>query len=119
MLRLSRWLVAVLCSLPILAHSPAHAQNQPDGANISDQKLDATAAAMARVSNLQKVYQQKLQSAAPQDQDRVIEEADNALEKAVTEQGLSIDEYTAILETAQNDPSVRERLVERMRAPAK
>jgi hypothetical protein len=74
---------------------------------------------MARVSDLQKTYQQKLKTASPQDQDQVIKEADTALEKAVTDQGLSVDEYTTILETAQNDASVRERLVQRLRAPAK
>jgi len=74
---------------------------------------------MARVSDLQKTYQQKLKNASPQDQDQVIKEADTALEKAVTDQGLSVDEYTTILEIAQNDASVRERLVQRLRAPAK
>lgn len=122
-----RWLVAILCILPILSHPPARAQNpsggagpsDQNGAGISDRKLDATAAAMTQVSTLQKTYQQKLKNAAPQDQDQVIKEADDALEKAVTEQGLSVDEYTTILETAQNDPSVRERLIQRLRAPAK
>jgi Domain of unknown function (DUF4168) len=125
--RLLRWLIAVLCILPILSHPPARAQNpsggagtsDQNGAGISDQKLDATAAAMARVSDLQKTYQQKLKTAAPQDQDQVVKEADTALEKAVTDQGLSVNEYTTILETAQNDASVRERLVQRLRAPAK
>jgi len=34
------------------------------------------------------------------------------LEKAVTDQGLSVDEYNNIIRTAQNDPKVREKLTQ-------
>jgi hypothetical protein len=37
------------------------------------------------------------------------------MEKAVTDQGLSVDEYTTILELAQNDPIVRNKMVQRMK----
>jgi hypothetical protein len=37
------------------------------------------------------------------------------LAKAVTEQGLSVEEYTAILEVAQKDPDVLEKLKKRIR----
>ena len=37
------------------------------------------------------------------------------LAKAVTEQGLSVEEYTTILEVAQNDPDVLEKLKQRIR----
>jgi hypothetical protein len=36
------------------------------------------------------------------------------LEKAVTDQGLSVDEYNSIIRTAQNDPTVREKLTQRI-----
>src|SRR5690242_13453171 len=108
--RFPHWLIAALFLLPLLSHPAAYAQNEPAGAGIPDQKLDATAAAMVHVSDIQKTYRQKLESTAPQDQNRVAEEADTALEKAVTDQGLSVDEYTTILKTAQNDPSIREKL---------
>ena len=45
-----------------------------------------------------------------------IEEADSALEKAVKDHGLSMDEYDTILQTAQNDPAVREKLLQRLDA---
>ena len=35
--------------------------------------------------------------------------------KAVTDQGLSVQEYTSILVVAQNDPEVREKIVQRIR----
>jgi hypothetical protein len=39
--------------------------------------------------------------------------------KAVTDQGLSVEEYTSIVAMAQSDPEVREKIVQRIRASAK
>ena len=45
-------------------------------------------------------------------------EAVHALAKAVTDQGLSVEEYDPILEVAQNDPGVREKIRQRIRPSA-
>ena len=37
---------------------------------------------------------------------------------AVTDEGLSVEEYTTILEMAQTNPQVRQKIIERMQAPA-
>ena len=42
------------------------------------------------------------------------EEANDAMKKAVADQGLSVDEYNSIIRTAQNDPSVRQKLSQRI-----
>jgi Domain of unknown function (DUF4168) len=81
------------------------------------QKLDQAAAAMTRVNSLHKSYQQKLTETSPDQQDRVIAEANNALQKAVTDQGLSVDEYNTIVKTAQNNPAIRDKLVRRLGTP--
>ena len=73
--------------------------------NIPDQKLDAVAAAAQRVTSLTLDYQQRIAAAAPADKERILNEAHSALEKAVTDQGLSVEEYNSILEVAQNDPA--------------
>ena len=39
--------------------------------------------------------------------------------RAVTDQGLFAEEYDAILEAAQNDPQLREKIIKFMTAPAK
>jgi len=113
------FVAAALCAVSLLSFQPAHAQGQPTSPAISDQKLDATATAVERVSDLQKNYREKLATTPPADQDRVSDEADKAFEKAVTDQGLSLEEFSTILETAQQDPSVRERLAERLQTQAK
>ena len=84
--------------------------------NISDQKLDAVATAIERVASLKQDYQA---AAAPSDKERIANEAVNALAKAVTDQGLSLEEYDSILEVAQNDPEVREKIRQRIRPSAK
>jgi uncharacterized protein DUF4168 len=116
--------VAVLCTgWMIFPVQPAAAQAQPptpqarpSTSNISDQKLDQTAAAIQNVQRVRADYQQKLSAAAPNDQNKIMSEANAALEKAVTDQGLSVDEYQSIIQVAQNDPNVHQRLAQRLSA---
>jgi hypothetical protein len=86
--------------------------------NIPDQKLDAAAAAIERVTNLKQDYQQRIAVAAPADKERILYEAVNALAKAVTDSGLSVEEYVSFLVVAQNDPDVREKFRQRIRPSA-
>jgi len=88
-------------------------------ADISDQKLDAAAAAIERVASLKQDYQQRIDAAAPSDKERIANEAINALAKAITDQGLSVGEYDSILEVAQNDPEVREKIRQRIHPSAR
>jgi hypothetical protein len=84
--------------------------------NITDQKLDAAAAALKRVAVLQQTYRQRLaQAAAQADKDRITAEADTALTNAVADQGLTVEEYFSIMEVAQNDPEVRGKILQRIR----
>ena len=83
--------------------------------NLSDQKLDAAAAAALRVATLKQDYQQRIAAAPPSEKERIAEEAIGALSKAVTDQGLTVDEYTSILEVAQANPEVREKIRQRIR----
>jgi hypothetical protein len=99
----------------VLAQSPppGPSTSAPD---VSDQKLSATAAAMERVVSLQKNYRQRIAEAeAPAEKERIVAEANNELTKAVTEQGLSVDEYTSILDAARDDPEIRDKLLQRIR----
>src|SRR5215831_9631996 len=55
------------------------ATDQPS--NIPDEKLDAAAAAIQRVTSLKQDYQQRITAAAPADKERILNEANSALEK--------------------------------------
>jgi hypothetical protein len=114
---------AAVCLLPAPAPN-AHAQTpapglSEDSPTISDQKLDAAAAAIKRVASLKENYQQQIAVAPPADKERIAAEAINAFSKAVTDQGLSIDEYNSILEVAQTKPEVGDKIRQRLRPPAK
>ena len=81
---------------------------------ISDEKLNAAAAAIGRVTSIRQSYEPKIAAAPPADKQHVTEEANDAMKKAVADQGLSVDEYNSIIRTAQNDPSVRQKLTQRI-----
>jgi len=95
--------------------SPAPAPAQPSQ-NIPDHKLDATAAALDQIADVKKNYTQQIEStAAEADKQRLVDEANKALVKAVTDQGLSVEEYTSIMVVAQADPAVRQKIIQRMK----
>lgn len=83
--------------------------------SIPDSKLDAAAAAVKNVSAVKDSYKQKIAQAPAAERERIAGEADQALVKAVTDKGLSVEEYTTILEVAQTDPVVKDKLVERLK----
>ena len=115
---------AALSAVGLLPLPAADAQMNPPQARppaqspsptISDEKLNAAAAAIKQVSGIRESYQRKIAAAPPSDKQQLTIEANDAMAKAVTDQGLSVDEYNSIISTAQNDPTVREKLTQRMR----
>jgi hypothetical protein len=126
-MRILMWPAAVLIiGTGLMPLAAANAQVQPPSPglseqtpNISDQKLDAAAAAIEQVASLKQDYQQRIAAAAPSDKERIANEAMDALTNAVTDQGLSVEEYDSILEVAQNDPDVREKIRQRIRPSLK
>lgn len=123
-MRLSMWpLAAAALSaawlLPVSgvdAQTPAPSPGMSgQSVNISDQKLDAAAAAIQRVSAIKQGYQQKMEAAPASDRGRLADEASDEMVKAVAEQGLSVEEYNSIIEVAQNDPVVHDKIVQRLR----
>ena len=93
----------------------SEAPGQFNSSNISDSKLDAAAAAVRSVSSVKDDYEQRIARAPEADKERVAKEGTEALAKAVTDSGLSLGEYTAILEVAQNDPAVRDKILQRLK----
>jgi len=89
-------------------------QTQSPSAPISDDKLNAAAAAIGQVTTIRESYESKIAAAPASDKQRLTNEANDALTKAVTDQGLSVDEYNSIMRTAQNDPAVRQKLTQRI-----
>ncbi len=103
----------------VLAQSPppGPSTSAPD---LSDQKLSAVAAALERVASLQQDYRQRIVEAeAPAEKERLVAEANNELTKAVTDQGLSVEEYTSILQRARDDSEIRRKILQYIHPPQK
>ena len=77
-------------------------------------KLDAAAAVLERIASLKKDYEEQMVAAPASDKKRIAAEAFSAFQKAVTDQGLSVNEYISILEVAQNDPEVGDKIRQRL-----
>jgi hypothetical protein len=100
---------------PPQARPPARSpQPQSPSPTISDVKLNAAAAAIGQVTTIRQSYESKIAEAPVSDKQRLTDEANDAMQKAVTDQGLSVDEYNSIIRTAQNDPAVRQKLAQRI-----
>ena len=108
-----------------LATPASHAQTQTtsptvtapgatSSANIPDKKIDAAAAAVENVSAISESYRDKIAKAPANDKQRLVGEANTAMKKAVTDQGLTVEEYTDIVNVAQKDPAVRDKLLRRL-----
>jgi hypothetical protein len=68
------------------------------------------------MASVKQEYQQRISKEASQaEQEKLADEGNNAMEKAVTDQGLSVAEYTKILEVAQDNPAVREKIIQRIK----
>jgi hypothetical protein len=126
--RFGTWCALTLTAAGLLAMPAAHAQQQsPSGPSVTtpsptttptvipDKKLDAAAAAVKKVTVIKNNYDQQLAQAPVDEKKRLQGEAGDAMAKAVTDQGLSIEEYTTILTAAQKDPAVRDKLLQRMK----
>jgi hypothetical protein len=102
-------------SIPVANAQQSAPQLSTPAPSISDQKLDAAAAALEQVAAIQQAYRQRFaQAATASDQDRIAAEVRDALTKAVKDQGLSVEEYNFIIEIAQNDPEVRGKVLQRV-----
>ena len=100
------------------APSPMQGQSAapsvPNQKPVSDQKIGAAATAMEHVASLRQNYQQQLAAAPESERQKIADKANTELEKAVTDQGLSVQEYNSILTAAQSDPKLRDQLIQHM-----
>jgi glucose/arabinose dehydrogenase len=83
-------------------------------ADLSDQKIDAVATALEKVTKVDQDYSQQIAQAPSSDRERIVEEANKVMVKAVTDQGLSVEEYSKIIEVASNDAGLRQKILQRI-----
>ena len=105
---------------PVSAQSAPPAKSQAASpsaiapSDLSDQTIDAVATALEKVTKVDQDYSQQIAQAPSSDRERIVEEANNVMVKAVTDQGLSVEEYSKIIEVASNDAGLRQKILQRI-----
>lgn len=119
MFRTAAATAAVMMTLAVPTHAQqaggAPATQVPDAANQQGQMSDAmvhrVGAALRHVSSIRQQYNQRAQSASPDQQQALNNQADMDMEKAIADQGLSVQQFDQAMQMAQADPTLRHRLV--------
>ena len=119
---LTRSLVAMMLTAGCYLSIPTVnvlAQSPPPGPSVSARDLlKAVATALERVASLRNDYRQRIAEVeAPAEKERIVVEANKELTRAVTDQGLSVEEYTSILDAARDNPEIRDKLIQHIRPP--
>jgi hypothetical protein len=106
-----------------LAMAPAMAFGAPDQtpqsppaaqapASIPDGTIGKAGAALHDVADLQRKYQPQMESASPEQKQSLSEKANAEAVQAIQSHGLSVQEYSTVVRTAQNNPQVKQRLLD-------
>jgi hypothetical protein len=102
---------------------PAAAQQQMNGAaaspgmaaqgtDMSDATVNKVGAALRNVLQIKQGYSQRMQGASTQaERQEVASQADGAAATAVTQQGLSVDQYNRVLLAARTNPALKQRVL--------
>jgi len=95
-----------------VAQQPAPSASQPQSiAPVQDSEIVKFAAALESVQNALKAAQSKIQNASgPDEKAQLEQQAREDLVAAVTAEGLTPDRYNQIMQMAQSDPSVMEKV---------
>jgi hypothetical protein len=64
------------------------------------------------VAKLQQKYQGEMDSASPEQKKGLSEQANAEAVQAIQSHGISLQEYSTVMRTAQNNPQLKQRLLE-------
>lgn len=98
-----RFIIAsALCFMPLAGF----AQTIPDA------EIGKAGAALHDVAKLQEKFQGQMEQASPDQKKGLSEQANAEAVQAIQSRGLSVQEYSQVVRTAQNDPQVKQRLLD-------
>jgi hypothetical protein len=109
--------IVTLAATAALALSPALGMAQTPGtqaspAAIPEQTIGKAGAALHDVAKLQEKYQGQMDSASPEQKKGLSEQANAEAVEAIQSHGISVQEYTSVMRTAQNNPQVKQRVLD-------
>jgi hypothetical protein len=98
-----------------LAQVQAGAQAGADTQPIPDQTIGKAGAALHDVAKLQQKYQGQMANASPQQKQGLSDQANAEAVQAIQSHGISVQDYSSVVHTAQNNPQVKQRLLDAAR----
>ena len=109
--------IVTLAATAALALSPALGMAQApntheNAAAIPDQTIGKAGAALHAVAKLQERYQGQMESASPEQKQGLSEQANAEAVQAIQSHGISVQEYTSVMRTAQANPQVKQRVLD-------
>jgi hypothetical protein len=106
--------IVTLATAGALALAPALAlaQTAADTPAIPDQTIGKAGAALHDVAKLQQKYQGQMANASPQQKQGLSEQANAEAVQAIQSHGISVQDYSNVVHTAQNNPQVKQRLLD-------
>ena len=114
--------IVLMTSLLMLAALPAAAQQAPttpkspatssQQGQMSETMVAKVGTALRHVAMIRQEYSQRAQSTnSPQQQQALSDQARNEMVKAIGDQGLSVQQYQQAIQMAQNDNTLKRRLL--------
>ncbi len=111
--------VAATAAVLMSAILPAAAQQQlpqapaspPQQGQMSDAEVNKVGTALRHVAMIRQQYAQRAQSAGSEQQQTLSDQARQEMVKAINDQGLSVQQYTQVIQMAQNDEPLKRRLL--------
>ena len=115
--------VAMAASLLLTAALPTAAQQAPSAApgaqaapsqkgQLSDAMVTKVGTALRHVAMIRQQYSQRAQAtSSPQQQQVLSDQAKNEMVKAIGDEGLSVQQYQQAIQMAQNDETLKRRLL--------
>lgn len=101
-----KFFAKIAALLLVMASFGAHAQGQ-----FSDQKLKAFGKAYQEIRTINQKFKTKAKSAKkPQNVQKLQTKAQGKMKKAIKNNGLTIAEYTSIMEKAQSDKELQKKI---------
>ena len=102
--------VLMACAAPVAAQQAPVAPSQQG--QMSDSMVQKVGAALRHVAMIRQQYSQRAQSVgSTQERQTLSDQAKTDMMKAIGDQGLSVQQYDEAIQMAQNDATLKQRLV--------
>jgi hypothetical protein len=105
--------VIATCALPAAAQQTSRVpQQQAQQSQVPDTTVKKVGSALRHVAMIRENYTQRSQSVSSQQQRQAMaDQAETDAMKAVSDEGLSLQQYNQVIQLAKSDPQLRDRLL--------